>query len=389
MNLRIKLLVDYYVGGAIHAILKPFVIILGHLLKRDHSLTDVREVAIMKLLGGGSVILAYPSLLALKEKYPDLKLLLVTSPAVGPFAETTGLFDEIIIIRDTGIFTLMADSIKAIRRLWRIKVLVDLEIHSRLSSIFTLMTCAVNRIGAYTDLSFWRRSIYTHLLFYNKFSPVYYMYDHVVRLLGVEEIDLDAAKARFGKRIRGDGLPPLSPGKMAIGVAPGCSDLGGERVFTPEQWITIFTKRLPPQENYAFYFVGGKRDSACAQAVTAGLKNVLPNAEFHDCCGKYSLLDSVKLISRLDVLYCIDSSPLHFARLLGVKCISYWGPTGPEMRLRPDPQLGEEAHYVKMSCSPCIHVAFYPPCLGNNICMKAALEGENYRGERNPMWVTK
>jgi ADP-heptose:LPS heptosyltransferase len=389
MNLHLKLLVDYYVGGAIHAILKPFVILLGKILKRNHSLEGVREVAIIKLLGGGSIIIAYPSLLALKDKHPGLKLTFVTSPAVAPFAEMTGLFDEIIVIRDSGLLVLLLDSIKAIRKLWRIRVLIDLEIHSRLSSVFTLVTCAVNRIGVYTDLSFWRRSIYTHLLFYNKFSAVYYMYDHVVRLLGVETIDLPRAKAEFGKQIRRGTLPAISPGRYSVGIAPGCSDLGGERVLTADQWIALLGVRLAKQENLAFYFIGGKRDSEASRKIMAGLVKILPTSEFHDCCGKYPLLDSVKLISQLDILYCIDSSPVHFARLLGVKSVSFWGPTGPEMRLRPDPQLQEETHYVKMSCSPCVHVAFYPPCRGNNICMKAAVEGENYQGERNPMWVTE
>ncbi len=189
MNLKVKQAADYYIGGTIHVVLKPFVFILGKILRRNHALDDVTDITIVKMLGGGSLVIAYPSLVALKERLPSLKLRLVTTPSIKPFAELLGIFDEILIVRDDSLPGMALDSVRVIARLWRAHVLVDFEIHSRFSSVFSLLTAAVNRIGIYTDLSFWRRSIYTHLIFYNKYSPVHGLYDQVVRLFGVSQSD--------------------------------------------------------------------------------------------------------------------------------------------------------------------------------------------------------
>jgi len=387
MNIKLKLAIDYYVGGAIHILLKPFVFTIGKILRRDHSLKHIEEITIIKMLGGGSLVIAYPSLLALKRKYPKLRLNLVTTIPIKHFAEILGLFDEIIVIREDSGLHLVIDSLRAIARLWRAKALVDLEIHSRLSSVFTLLTCARNRIGIYTDVSFWRKSLYTHLLFYNKYAPVYALYDQIVRLAGADPVDFESAKNEFASKIQRDPKAISTPDKVDIGIAPGCSDLGKERMLTAGQWLQVLQKRCSVQKNGVFHFIGSHQDKALAGAIISQLQALFPEIECHNRCGGTSLRDAIKLINQLDVLYCIDSGLIHFARLLGVKTISFWGPTDPSMRLRPDSHVQAETHYAALSCSPCVHIVSEAPCYGNNICMNASLQSENYTGERNPLWL--
>jgi len=392
MNLRVKLLADYYLGGVAHILLKPFVMLLGRILRRDHSLdpTRLKELTIIKMLGGGSLIIAYPSLLALKKKYPNLTLGLVTTPAIKPFADLTGLFDNIILIRDDGIFHLVWDTAKAIRLLWCTSDLLDLEIHSRFSSIFTLLTCAYNRIGIYTDLSFGRRSLYTHLLFYNKYSPVHLLYDQVVRLLGVTDIDFTASKTEFQSRI--DLQFPddrIQRGGIEIGVAPGCSDYGKERMLTVDHWCRILADRHSATEMPNINFIGSHSDYEFSEQIIERLKPLLRQATFSNCCGKYPLIQSVALMRNFKVLYCIDSSLIHFARLVNVRTVSFWGPTDPRTRLRIDPGLREETYYAALSCSPCIHITLETPCYGNNVCMNASLDPKSYAGDKNPIWLAR
>ena len=386
MNLKLKLSVDYYVGGTVHALLKPFILLLRATLHRDHSLDNLREITVLKMLGGGSLVIAYPSLLALKQSRPGVRLNLVTTPAIKPFAETLGLFDEIILLRDNRPEHLALDSVRAIARLWFTGALIDLEIHSRLSSIFVLMTCARNRIGIYTDVSYWRTSLYTHLLFYNKYAPVHAMYDQIARLFGAPEGDYRQAKALFRPRVPHDPAVRVAEGKVNIGIAPGCSDLGKERMLPVSHWVRVLSNRCSLQPNIALYFIGGPRDGIVSGEIMAGLRGKHPGIEIHNCCGSYSLLESIDLISQLHTLYCIDSGLIHFARLLEIKTVSFWGPTDPASRLRPDTDLAEETHYVRLTCSPCVHIVAEAPCYGRNICMDAAGELENYKGDRNPIW---
>jgi ADP-heptose:LPS heptosyltransferase len=389
MKLKLKLLIDYYVGGAIHVLLKPVVFTLGKILRRNHRLEALDEVTFIKMLGGGSLVIAYPSLLALKQKLPHLRLNLMTTQAVKPFADLLAIFDEIIVIRDENFLHLAIDSLRAIVRLWRAKALVDLEIHSRLSSLFTLLTCAFNRIGFYTDVSYWRTSLYTHLLFYNKFAPVHLIYDQVTELLGGQPGHFPSAKAEFLKNINKRAVPPLSTDRAWVGVAPGCSDLGRERMLTAEQWSTVLEKRCSLQDNLGLVFIGGPRDTIMAQGIISRLQPRFLQAKFLDACGQHNLGDSVALMRQLDTFYCIDSGLLHYARMLDLKTISFWGPTDPASRLRPQDNARDEIHYLRLSCSPCVHIAADAPCQGNNICMAASVEPEKFHGRSNPAWLAQ
>ena len=50
MNLRLQLLIDYYIGGFLHFLLKPLVILAGKILRREHDLRKCRSVTVIKML---------------------------------------------------------------------------------------------------------------------------------------------------------------------------------------------------------------------------------------------------------------------------------------------------------------------------------------------------
>src|SRR6202011_5646855 len=167
------------------------------LLKRNHNLRDCSSVTFLKMLGGGSLVIAYPALLGLKRAGHITRLSIVTTPAVEPFARVLGIFDEITVIRDEAPHALLLDSVKAIARLFRSEALADFEIHSRLSTVFSVLTCARNRVGFYTHESFWRRDLSTHLLFCNVSNEVYKFYDQVARLFGAAIPDMQECVRTF------------------------------------------------------------------------------------------------------------------------------------------------------------------------------------------------
>jgi ADP-heptose:LPS heptosyltransferase len=82
------------------------------------------------------------------------------------------------------------------------------------------------------------------------------------------------------------------------------------------------------------------------------------------------LAESLSELARASEFWGVDSALLHYARILGVRSLSYWGPTDPRTRLKPVAGLEEEIEYRKIPCSPCIHLAEEAPCGGNNLCIK-------------------
>jgi ADP-heptose:LPS heptosyltransferase len=388
MNLRRRLILDYYVGGLLHVLLKGPTILLGKILHRDHDLQHCSDVTILKMLGGGSLAIAYPALLALKRSGRIRRLRLLTSPGVRPFGETLGLFDEIIVIRDNSLFATVIDSFSAIIRLFHCDAIVDLEIHSRLTTVFALLTCAVNRVGFYTAISFWRKGLSTQLLFCNTSNGIYDNYDQLAALFGAELPSFADCSTTFRTALGLAASPQTDPLRPRIGVAPCCSGLSSERTLQPKEWVEAIGRYMPPGDANTpveLHLFGAPSDRRGLDELGVILSAVHPRLEVVNHAGK-KLQESVLLLDRLDRIFFIDSALLHFARMLGKPTVSFFGPTDPRVLLRPTALALETVHYFKLSCSPCVHVSDKPPCAGNNICMRFALNPRE-DADRNPAWV--
>ena len=128
-------------------------------------------------------------------------------------------------------------------------------------------------------------------------------------------------------------------------------------------------------------FLGGPGDRPRAQEIIDHLRAEFVNVAFQNCCGELTLSQSVAMLVESPEFWGIDSSLLHMARIVGLRCVSYWGPTDPATRLRETWDLDETTHYRKIACSPCVHTSEEPPCHGDNRCIQG-LFGESVRDKR-------
>ncbi len=392
MSIRLQLIIDYYIGSLFHILLKPLVILLGKILRREHELKKCKTVAVVKLLGGGSLAIAYPALLAIKQTPTVQRLLLLTTHAVKPFGEALGIFDEIIVIRTKSPLKLLVDSLIATRRLFLCDAIVDLEIHSRLTTVLALFTCARNRVGFYTRDSFWRQHLSTHLLFCNIKSGIYNFYDQAAELFGAKVPAFATCQETFRRFIgifdgQSDGQG--DDGILKIAIAPCTSDLAKERMLELDEWIVILRRRIQhvtegQKVAVALFGAPGDRDRLAETA--RAMERAFPGVSVVNRAGKTVLIESVREISRMDELICIDSALMHYSRLLGLPTTSFWGPTDPESLLRPWSGGREEVHYSRLPCSPCVHLTDVAPCHGNNICMRLAVNPA-LQLKRNPAWL--
>lgn len=386
MRLRLQLKIDYYVGTLLHVVLKPFVIVAGKVLHRQHDLAKCADIVVIKMLGGGSLIIAYPALMAIKQRPTTKRMRMVSSPAVKPFAESLGIFDEILVIRMTPM-GLILDSLLAVKNLFLCDAIVDLEVHSRLSTVFALATCARNRVGFYTQDSFWRRYLSTHLLFCNTKNGIYLFYDQVATLFSATVKPFAYYQEMFRRSI--GYRKPEGGTALRLSLAPRSSDLAKERMLKDQEWVAILRRRLsrvPPGQPVSISIFGAPSDRGETSRLAALIERELPGAQVRNRAGETALLDSVREVAQSDELFCIDSSLLHYGRLIGIPLHSFWGPTDPSSLLRPWPDGKEEVHYRKIACSPCVHLTDVPPCMGNNICMRLAVDPEAQVPE-NPPWV--
>jgi ADP-heptose:LPS heptosyltransferase len=368
MNLYIKKVIDFYIGGLLILILRPLTVVLGKVLQRNHNPYPQGDITVIKMLGGGSLVIGAAALLAIKKTYPKNKLQLVTTPGIVPFAKSLGVFDEILVIDDKSFISLVLSSLKILKRLFRTDTILDYEVYSRLTTIFALITCARNRIGFYRESVEARKNFSTHIVYFNLYYGSWYFYEKLSKLIGCSIPSDVEVRDHFQKLHAIDRQPSM--GVVKIGIGHGCSDLSLERMLSPEEWKILASHRLSPSKTYEFHFYGVRKDSIIAGQIVEQLKTLPFQMTFHDHCGETNLSGSIKAMSEMDEFWAIDSSLLHYSRLIGIKTVSVFGPTSPQSLIKPLSYLEEEILYEQIPCSPCVHVTEDPPCNGNNICIK-------------------
>ena len=87
MHTEWLLRIDRWLGGVLLLFCRRW--------RRRNPPATVRTILIFKFMGGGSITVAGPLLLALRRKHPDARLVLVCTSQVAANAELVGLFDRI------------------------------------------------------------------------------------------------------------------------------------------------------------------------------------------------------------------------------------------------------------------------------------------------------
>lgn len=386
MKLRAKQRLDAGLGGAAIFILKPLARLLGMLLRRDHDIQPRGDIVIVKMLGGGSLILALPALLGLKRRYPDRCLRLVCTGATRQFAELLGVFDEIVVVEDGGsVFRLVQSGLRALFAVFRCDTIIDLEVYSRLSTVFCLMSLARNRICFYLQTAYWRKGLSTHLFYFNRSGPAPKHYEQIARALGAEIPSAEDCRIAFFKTNDLTRDADTGGERLKLGLACFCSDLALERMFSVDEWAELAARQLKDRKISITLF-GGPGDKVKGDEMAVALRAALPDAAVDNACGRWPLRDCAAEIAKQDRFWSIDTGLLHVARQIGVPTTSYWGPTDPGTLLQDLPGVDEALHYRKLPCSPCVHVSDAPPCGGTRLCMVAHLR-DLTEAEQNPAWI--
>lgn len=371
MRLATKVSIDRWMSGSLLLLLKPLVMALGFLLKRDHRLTVGRSILVIKLVGGGSLFIALPNLLGLKRRHPGAELILLATPAVRPFAEAMNVFDRIEVIDDASAGSLLHSAVGCWWRLLGVDTVVDLEVHSVSTTLFALVTLARNRLAFYLHDDGHKRYIATHLLFLQQFSGIYWFYDQIFGLLQAEPMPMVEVRDHlFAGMTVVVGTKP----RPHLGLGHACSELGRERELSPRDWTAMLGRRFTHATSFTVEILGGSGDAGRAELLAAAIRARFSQATVINSCGSYTLGQVLAVLAGMDGFWGIDSALLHMARALGRPTESFWGPTDPATRLRNVDSALDCVHYLKTPCSPCVHVASRSPCQGDNHCIRRLVE---------------
>lgn len=152
MHTEWLLRIDRWLGGVLLLFCRRW--------RRRNPPATVRTILIFKFMGGGSITVAGPLLLALRRKHPDARLVLVCTSQVAAHAELLGLFDRIEAVDDRGVFRLAFSLLAMLYRCRRMRpgLSVNLEVYSRVAVFCSALAGGRFRSGFYLeDEAFARR----------------------------------------------------------------------------------------------------------------------------------------------------------------------------------------------------------------------------------------
>ncbi len=369
MEISNQIWIDKKIIHALVIVLNCFVRLAGKIFGINHNLgRDFKTIAICKFKGIGSIIQATPLMLTLRKKYPDAKIIFVTTKSHEKFLRLIPVVDEVISIDDSSgtklITTFFPFIIKLISR--KIEVYIDLEIYSHFSTLITTLSMARNRFGYYLRSSQYRMGCNTHMLFYNIQHPISETYLQFARLLGCAEIEnqlWNFNNIAINDFSGNESLKNFTEKKYLL-VNPNASDLRLERRWPLESFVKLIDKI---GEQYPDLFIGIIGSTNESEYVDQLISKCSKKNKLHSLAGKTTLAELISLIRTANIFITNDTGPMHIAMATNTSSIALFGPCSPN-QYGNHPKVN--AIYKNVYCSPCVHEFEIPPCNGNNVCMQ-------------------
>lgn len=364
-----KLWIDKFIVGRFARIINLLVIILGKILRIDHTLNkDFRTIAICKYKGMGSIIQSTPLLNSLRTKFPNAKLIYISSNENLHILNQISLIDEIILIDDSSFIKLIKSVIPFIYKLYsrKIEIYIDLEVYSNFSTLITILSKSVNRMGYYLNSMHYRLGNYTHMMYFNSRSTISESYLQFARLLGCEtnnqlyrlNSDIQTIQISDSEQLN------LVNEKYIL-INPNASDLRLERRWRDENFIELILKFSAQFEDFKIVLIGSKSESYYVNNLFAKI-NI--GKRLISIAGKTDILGLIAVIKNANLFITNDTGPMHIAFSTVTPTLALFGPCSP---VQYGNYFNSYSIYENLYCSPCVHDFVWPPCKGNNICMKA------------------
>ncbi|MBN1103680.1 MAG: glycosyltransferase family 9 protein [Deltaproteobacteria bacterium] len=351
-----------------------------------------RRILVIVLSEMGSLVLAKPMFDLIRKRYPEASVHLLVFERNKEILEILRLVPErdILTVSDRSFRDFVLSNVRLFFRFRRLKIdtVLDCELFSRISSLYSLASGAVVRAGfhPHTQEGLFRGGFINRPVLYNPHLHMSHQFQALVESLEAEGVPL--VKRAFPSNLPRVGPSALDPRE----VESFCGELHrdfpqlenrklvlvhpGGGLLPIRAWPLAYYCEVAGalvQEGFAVGVIGKSEDGRLAQAIAAhsGSKLCL------DLTGYTKRVsDLVLLFHRASLLITNDGGPGHFAALTPVPSIVFYGPETPLLY----GSLSPHAHFFSSSltCSPCLSAFNHrkSPCDGNNECLKAIPPGK-------------
>lgn len=344
-----------------------------------------RRILIVLLSEMGSLVLAQPMFAELKRRYPGAELHMLMFAKNREVLDLLGVMpaENVITLNDKALGTFAADSLNALRRMRALDldVVIDCELFSRVSSIFSYLSGARIHVGfhPHTQEGLYRGSFMNRKVLYN---PYRHLSQQFLTMVDAIESDGRPLAKAMAHEVSAPPLLQFAEGEVAREVAQLEQDFpalcgkqlvlvypdGGIlpiRAWPPESYEQLCDALL--QEGYALALIGLPDARPLAQRIVAHCRHEL-------CIDLTGYTRSVRhllaVFQRAALLVTNDGGPGQFAALTALPTLVFFGPETPALYSPLAPNI--HCLYSGLSCSPCLTAYNHrnSPCDGNNQCLR-------------------
>ncbi len=311
----------------------------------------------------GDCLLTIPFLLRLREQNPDAEITVVTSAKTEQVFSALRCIDHLHILDKSGKHKTLLGTISFAEEISVVPFTALYALHrSFRTTLFSFFVRAGLKTG-FDSASF--------SFLYNKTVPYKADVHEVDRNLSfLEEVGFDLnlqvqeifsftddQKSKVEETIKGFG----SSYEKLIAIAPGSV---WETKRYPVEYFAEIASALV-ELGLTVALIGGREESPLADVILtkAGSRNIF------NLCGNFNILESILFLSRVRILLCNDSAPVHMGYLAGTRVMEIYCSTVPEFGFFP---YGKNSGYISeaLPCKPCgIHGHKFCP-LGTFDCAR-------------------
>jgi ADP-heptose:LPS heptosyltransferase len=370
--------VDQHFGAWLCRSLALFLWICGKHLKRlDHPAPpapdSVREILVMKFLGLGSILQATPLLQALRRRYPQARLTLLTFRANRALADLGIGVDTVVTVDTSSFRRFLTSNLAALGRLWqtRFDVVINLEFFATYSVLLTALL-RKRFAMAFGGFATYRNRFFHDFVSYDSAQHVQQKFLNFARRLGYDGPSPPLARLRVNQPAsivaeieQREGVT-LQANDYCVLVNINSGEMAPRRRWPAEHFRTV-VEELLLRPRVRCVFIGGPQDRQTVVRFQTGLSEP---GRVVNLAGRTSLQELVALMQLADLYLGNDSGPLHLATCTGLPVLALFGPESPAV-YGPPPAPRNTVLYRAEPCGPCLSVYTDKQTrCGDNICLK-------------------
>jgi ADP-heptose:LPS heptosyltransferase len=348
--------VDEYVGRLLS---RPLAWLLKMFSRQPAA--RVEKILVIKFWGIGSVTLATPLLVRLRQQYPAAKIFFLTLESNRELCALISEIDDIITVSLASLPRFVRTYFSTLHAIYkeRFDWVLDLEFFAYAAAIAGACSAAPVRMGFVNQK---RKNDLRALLYTQRteFSETAHSARNFLNLLD------PAAEIKFPSFKKSGSFFEVPNHTFPIVLNINASPLAYERRWDPDNFAKL-ADFLIAHFNGHIFLIGTPSEKPY---VDSTFEKITRKDGISNLCGKLRIADLISLIRQSRLVITNDSGPLHLASALNVPTVCFFGPETP-LRFG-SLSTRHLTFYKNLWCSPCMTISNLKAvnCINNLECMK-------------------